>query len=99
MFKVSGLPVQITKSDLDELFLPYGKIIITKHSLTIKIEKDESIAFVELDKNEQDAIKQLDRTRWREQYILHLDPLRGDPGQVGDPGSGGTQSQGTQKKR
>ncbi|BAY94456.1 MULTISPECIES: RNA recognition motif domain-containing protein [unclassified Tolypothrix] len=89
MFKVSGLPVQITKSDLEELFSPYGKIQITETSIVIKIEKDESIAFVALDKeeNEKAAINKLDKTQWRNKYILYLDPIRGDDIKIGQPQS------------
>lgn len=89
MLKVAGLPIQITKSDLDELFSPYGKIQITETSIIIQIKKDESIAFVQLDNNEEAAIRELDRTRWRDKYILHLDPIRGDDIYFGQPGSGG----------
>ncbi|NJM70620.1 MAG: RNA-binding protein [Scytonema sp. RU_4_4] len=93
MFKVSGLPVQITKSDLDELFSPYGEIQITENSIIIQIKKDQSIAFVQLDKDEEHAIRELDRTRWRDS-ILHLDPIRGKGILLGQLGSGGTSSGG-----
>ncbi|MBW4635678.1 MAG: RNA-binding protein [Iphinoe sp. HA4291-MV1] len=97
MFKVSGLPIQITKSDLDELFSSYGEIQITKNSIIIKVEKDDSFAFVQLDKNEERAIRELDRTRWRGS-ILHLDPIRGEGPLLGQPGSGGTGSEDTGSK-
>ncbi|MEA5541489.1 RNA-binding protein [Limnoraphis robusta Tam1] len=64
MIKVSGLPVNITKSDLDELFEEYGIIQITKNSLILKIEKDETWAFLELlDENEQIAIEELNHRK------------------------------------
>lgn len=93
MIKISGLPVNITKSDLDELFLPYGTIIY----VSIKNEPTESIARLELelDKNEEDAMKELNNTLWRDQYILYLDPIRGNGGTERDqPGGGGNQNQG-----
>ncbi|MEG3924305.1 hypothetical protein [Microcoleus sp. T3_D1] len=89
MIKVSGLPVNVTKSDLDELFSPYGTIQITKNSVLIKIEKTESIAHLELDKNEQLAIQELNNTKWRD-YILYLDPIREDELEIGQPGGVGT---------
>ena len=95
MIKVSGLPVNITKSDLDELFSSYGTIQITKKSVSIKIEQTESIAHLELDKNEQLAIQELDRTKWRDKYILYLDSIRGNGGtNPGQLGAGGDQNQG-----
>lgn len=95
MFKVSGLPVQITKSDLYELFSPYGEIQITKNSIIIQIGKDDSFAFVELDKNEELAIDKLDRTRWHGS-ILHLDPIRGSGELLGQVGSRSTGSEDTE---
>ncbi|BAZ08588.1 RNP-1 like RNA-binding protein [Calothrix sp. NIES-4071] len=89
MLEVAGLPIQITKSDLDELFLPYGKIQITKNSIVIKIENTQSIAYVELDKNENAAREQLDRKLWRGQS-LRVDQHRGDGLLVGQPESRGT---------
>lgn len=83
MIKVSGLPVNITKSDLDELFLPYGTI----KSVVIKNQQTESIAHVELDKNEQLAIQALDRTKWRDK-TLHLDSSRGNGTKPGQRGAG-----------
>ncbi len=85
MIKVSGLPVNITKSDLDELFSPYGKIQITRQSITIKIGNRNSYALVELeqDEDEKDAIE-LDGRKWREKYILYVERIRGkdiDPDQ------------------
>ncbi|MEA5500681.1 RNA-binding protein [Limnoraphis robusta] len=63
MIKVSGLPVNITKSDLDELFKIYGIIQINKTSLILKIEKDETWAFLELNENEQIAIEELNHRK------------------------------------
>lgn len=77
MLEVAGLPIQITKSDLDELFLPYGEIQITKNSILIKIENNQSIAYIELDKNESTAREELDRKLWRGQS-LSVDQHRGD---------------------
>lgn len=75
MIKVSGLPVNITKSDLDEVFKNYGIIQITINSLILKIEKDESWAFLELDKNEQNAIEQLNHTKYTiqgKEYTIYV---------------------------
>ncbi|MEG3931801.1 MULTISPECIES: hypothetical protein [unclassified Microcoleus] len=92
MIKVSGLPVNITKSDLDELFFAYGTIQITKNSVIIKIKQTESIAHLELDKNEPLAIEELDRRKWRD-YILYLDPIRGDGILPSQDEGGGNQNQ------
>ncbi|MEG4197279.1 hypothetical protein [Microcoleus sp. Pol12A5] len=91
IIKVSGLPVNITKSDLDELFSPYGTIQITEKSVLIKIEQTESIAHLELDKNEQLAIQALDQTKWRDKYILYLDSIRGNGTKITQRGGGGDQ--------
>lgn len=99
MIKVSGLPVNITKSDLDELFLAYGTIQITEISVIIKIKQTESIAHLELDQNEQLAIDELNETKWRNQYILYLDPIRGDKLEFGQPGGGGEQNQGDESQK
>jgi RNA recognition motif-containing protein len=90
MFKVNGLPTQITKSDLEELFSPYGEIQITETSIIVQIKEKESIAFLQLNnpENEQRAIKALDRTRWRDK-ILHLEDNRGTGISFGQPTSGG----------
>ena len=58
MIKVSSLPVQVTKADLDKLFSKYGTIQITEESVIIEIGETESTAYVKLDKNESDAIKE-----------------------------------------
>ena len=98
MIKVSGLPVNITKSDLDELFLPYGTIQITENSVLIKIKETESIAHLELDKNQELAIQKLDRRKWRDN-ILYLDSIRGDELELCQPGEGGTTTQKFRSKR
>ena len=77
MIKISGLPVQITKADLDEIFAPYGKIRITEDSILIKIGENRSTAYVELDQNEQRAIEELSGKRWADSE-LYLDYIRGD---------------------
>lgn len=78
MLKVAGLPIEITKSGLDDLFSPYGKIQITENSVVIKIENDQSIAYVELDKNENTARKALDGKLWLGKFFLRVDKYRGD---------------------
>lgn len=83
MLKVTNLPVPTTESDLNQLFSGYGKI----HIVSIEIIDDQSIAYVELenDKDEQDAIKQLNKSEWRGNYI-YVDTFRGDGGNPDDPG-------------
>jgi hypothetical protein len=98
MIKVSGLPVNITKSDLDELFLPYGTIQITENSVLINIKETESIAHLELDKNQELAIQKLDRRKWRDN-ILYLDSIRGDELEFSQPGGGGATTQKLRSKR
>ncbi|MEG4484991.1 hypothetical protein [Microcoleus sp. D2_18a_B4] len=93
MIKVSGLPVNITKSDLDELFFAYGTIQITKNSVIIKIKQSESIAELELDKNELLAIQELHKTKWRDQYILYLASIRGSGILEHQDEGGGNQNQ------
>jgi len=90
MIKVSGLPVNITKSDLDELFFAYGTIQTTEISVIIKIKQTESIAHLELDKNELLAIQELHKTKWRDKHILYVTPIGGDEPEIGQPGGGGT---------
>ena len=92
MIKVSGLPAQITKSDLDELFLPYGKIKITRQSITIKIGDNQSSALVELDKNEELAIE-LDEKKWRDKYILYVEIIRGKDIDLDQPKDGDNSDQ------
>ncbi|EGK90295.1 hypothetical protein D0A34_14175 [Microcoleus vaginatus PCC 9802] len=90
MIKVSGLPVNITKCDLDELFSPYGTIQITENSVVLKIQQIESIAHLELDKNEQLAIQELNNTKWRDKYTLLVAPIRRDELEIRQPGGGRT---------
>jgi RNA recognition motif-containing protein len=89
MLKVANLPIQTTKSDLDELFLHYGTI--TKYSIIIEIEKNQSVAYVELDKNENAAREGLDKKVWRGKS-LRVDKYRGDGLMPGQPISSGTGS-------
>jgi RNA recognition motif-containing protein len=96
IIKVSGLPVNVTKSDLDELFSDYSPIKITENSVLIKIGDTESTAYLELEEDEEGAIKDLDRIKWRDN-ILYLDSLRGEELKIGQPGSGGTTTQGKDK--
>jgi len=97
MIKVSGLPVNITKYDLDELFSPYGTIKITENSVLIKINETEIIAYLELDKNQELAIQKLDRKKWGDN-ILYLDSIRGDELEFSQPGGGGTKTQNLRSK-
>jgi RNA recognition motif-containing protein len=92
MLKVTNLPVPTTESDLYELFLSYEKIQIIR----IDIKNDESIAYVELgnDEDEKDAIKKLDTTNWRGNYI-YVDTFRGELIGRGQPPSGGNQNKDT----
>lgn len=73
MLEVAGLPIETTKSDLDELFSDYGEI----QAFIIKVENNQGIAYVELDKNESTAREELDRKVWRGQS-LSVDQHRGD---------------------
>jgi RNA recognition motif-containing protein len=75
--KILGLPVNITKSDLDDLFAPYGTILITGISILIKIQEDQSIAYVELDKNQSMAKDELNETQWHG-YFLKVDEYRAE---------------------
>ncbi|MEA5518873.1 RNA-binding protein [Limnoraphis robusta] len=88
MIEVIGLPVNITKSDLDELFSPYGTILINdEFSVIIKIRKDQSIAYVQLDNDdvEQLVIEALNKEEWGG-YILYVDKYRGGGGiRIGQP--------------
>jgi RNA recognition motif-containing protein len=93
MIKVRGLPVNITKSDLDELFSPYGTIQITEISVIIKIKQSESFAELELDKNEELAIQKLNKTKWRDKYILYLNSIRGSGILEHQDEEGGNQNQ------
>ncbi|MCC5617842.1 RNA-binding protein [Nostoc sp. CHAB 5836] len=94
MLKVSNLPVSTTKSDLEKLFSDYGKIQI----IGIDIENDESIAYVQLDndEDEKDAIEKLDKSEWRGKYI-YVDTFRGELTGRGQPPSGGNQNTDTKK--
>jgi hypothetical protein len=87
MLKVSGLPIEITKSGLDGLFSRYGEIQITENSVVIKIENDQSIAYVELDKNENAAREALDGKLWLDKFFLRVDKYRGDGNLILQPGS------------
>ncbi|MGB7249789.1 MAG: RNA-binding protein [Phormidesmis sp.] len=85
MFKISGLPVNVTKEDLGEFLSPYGKIKTTD----IEVGDSTSTAFVELEnqKKERQAIKDLDRTEWPgSEYVLKLDPIRGNGTLKNQPG-------------
>ncbi len=98
MIKVSGLPIQVTKSELDELFSPYGAILVTEDSPSIEMQGSESIAYVSLDQNESKAIRELSNTVWLGTNLLYLDPIRGERrlGQIGSGGQGNRES-GTQR--
>jgi len=102
MLKVSGLPIRITKSELDELFSPYGTIQVAEDSPVIEVKGSESIAYISLDQNESEAIQALSNTVWRGTNLLYLDPIRGERrlGQIGSGGQGNresdTQESGTQ---
>lgn len=90
IIKVSGLPVNVTKSDLDELFLDYSPIKITENYVRIKIGDTESTAYLEIEKEEEEerAIQELDRRKWRDK-ILYVDSIRGDGVLGHQPGGGG----------
>jgi RNA recognition motif-containing protein len=87
MLKVTNLPVPTTDSDLYELFSGYEKIEIDP---PIEIKNGNSIAYVKLgnDEDEKDAIKKLNRTKWRDEYYIRVDTFRGKRS-IGDPGGGG----------
>ncbi|MFB2897638.1 hypothetical protein ACE1CI_32370 [Aerosakkonemataceae cyanobacterium BLCC-F50] len=78
MIKVSGLPVDITESELHKLFENYGTI----QSVTIERKSDESVAYVKLDKDENEklAVEKLNETLFRDQYVLYLDLVRAEKG-------------------
>jgi hypothetical protein len=79
MLRVSGLPVDVTKSELDKLFLPYGKI----HLLTeIKRDKSAAIAEVKLEGNVSAAADELNGKPFRGQCHLTVvahPPVEGGP--------------------
>lgn len=88
MLKVSGLPVDITKSELDELFSPYG--VIDPSTFRLDFEEGRRIAYVELANNENAASKGLDGKLFREQYILSVvEGIWGNGIVFPQPGSGG----------
>ena len=82
MFQVRGLPNQITTSDLDELFKKYGEV-----QTWGPFSEDQNVVFVQLDKNEELAVPELDKILWRDQYPLLLDFVRGNGIKCGQPGA------------
>lgn len=93
MIKVSGLPIQVTKSDLDELFSPYGTIRTADDAVVIEVRDSESTAYVNLEQNESLAVRELSNQIWRDRYLLSLDFMRGDELVIGMRGSGGSGGQ------
>ena len=85
MIKVTGLPAQVTKADLEEIFSLYGTI--QADSVSIEVGESDSTAYLALDKNEPKAIAELRNTTWRDNHVLYLAFDRGDGvvrGQSGD---------------
>ncbi len=70
MLRVSGLPVDITKSELDKLFSPYGKITLLTE---IKRDKSAAIAEVKLDGDVYAAANQLNGKPFRGQCHLTVE--------------------------
>lgn len=70
MLRVSGLPVDITKSELDKLFSPYGTITLLG---PIRTEKSAAIAEVKLHGNVSAAAKELDGKPFRGQCHLTIE--------------------------
>ncbi len=77
MLRVSGLPVDVTKSELDELFSPYGKITLLKE---IERDKSTAIAKVKLDDNVDAAANELNGKPFRGQCHLTVEAHPDDEG-------------------
>lgn len=79
MIKISGLPAGAIKSDLEELFLPYGEIT----QFEIFTEDNKSIAHIALKGDIDAAVSELDGKPFRGQCILTVEAHPPYPGGTG----------------
>jgi hypothetical protein len=91
MIIIKGLPLEITESDLDELFSKYGKIQKYEIQVSVQLDKNEELAVEELNKNwtDKDLTKEFPVSFTGAEFVSDIADIQSSGHKIKRPQSSG----------